>query len=207
MVRKVDRPRHIIEAALTLAASGRWSRVSLRDIAAAAEIPLAELHELYPSKTAILRAYFDAIDAAVLKGATDFDPADSNRDRLFDVLMRRFDAMSSDRDAIAAIVLATCRDPIAGLCLSAGLMRSMRWMLEAAGIRAAGPKGRMTVRGLAAIWLATARVWLRDDSQDMARTMAALDRNLARAERLANLLAGGGERKRAPDGPAETAPA
>jgi AcrR family transcriptional regulator len=186
MVRKADRPGHIIKAALELAAAGRWSRISLRDIAVAAGVSLAELHELYPSKSAILRAHFDAIDAAVLKDTAEFDPDDSSRDRLFDVLMRRFDALN--RDAIAAIVAATCRDPIAGLCLSAGLMRSMQWMLEAAGIRTAGPGGRMRVRGLAVVWLATARVWLRDDSEDGARTMAALDRNLARAERVALAL-------------------
>lgn len=205
MVRKADRPQHIIKAALALAAAGRWSSVGLRDIAEAAEVSLAELHELYSSKTAILAAHFDAIDAAVLKGTAEFDTEDTRRDRLFEVLMRRFDALSGDRDAIAAIVLASCRDPIAGLCLSVGLLRSMRWMLEAAGIRATGPRGRMTARGLAAVWLATARIWLRDESEDMARTMAALDRNLARAERLANLLACGGRRAR--DAQAEAAPA
>jgi len=204
MVRKADRPGHIIKAALALAAAGRWSRVSLRDIAEAADVSLAELHELYPSKTAIPRAYFDAIDAAVLKGSTGFEAEDSCRDRLFDVLMRRFDALSGDRDAIAAIVRAACRDPIAGLCLSAGLTRSMQWMLEAAGISGTGPRGRMTARGLAAVWLATARVWLRDDSEDSARTMAALNRNLACAERLATLLTRGGA-KSTPK--AEAAPA
>jgi len=205
MVRKADRPGHIIKTALALAAAERWSRVSLRDIAEAAEVSLAELHELYPSKTAILRAYFETVDDTVLKGLADFDPADSSRDRLFDVLMRRFDAL--DRDATAAIVLATCRDPIAGICLTAGLMRSMQWMLEAAGIRATGPKGRMVARGLAAVWLATARVWLRDDSEDKARTMAALDRNLARAERLVALLACKGGRRRSSESQTEAAPA
>jgi hypothetical protein len=79
-------------------------------------------------------------------------------------------------------------DPIAALCLSAGLCGSMRWMLEAAGIEASGPNGRLTVKGLAAVWLATLRVWERDESEDMARTMASLDRNLRRAERLRALL-------------------
>ena len=77
MVRKADRPGHIIKAALELAAAGRWSRISLRDIAVAAGVSLAELHELYPSKSAILRAHFDTIDAAVLKDTAEFDPDDS----------------------------------------------------------------------------------------------------------------------------------
>jgi len=37
-------------------------------------------------------------------------------------------------------------------------------------------------KGLLAIWLATLKVWLEDDSPDLAPTMAALDRNLRRAE-------------------------
>lgn len=188
MVRKADRPRHIIDTAMTLAAEGNWRDIGLRDIAHAAEVSLAELHELYPSKLAIIRAWSEAVDDEVLSATTALDPEESPRDRLFDVLMRRFDAMKDHRDAITAIADAGMRDPIAGLCLSGGLMRSMRWMLEAAGIRAAGPKGRILTRGLATVWLATMRTWLRDDSEDMARTMAALDRNLATAERLVRFL-------------------
>lgn len=194
MVRKADRPRHIVETTLKLAAEGRWPYIGLRDIAAASGVSLAELHELYPSKTAILRAWADMIDAEVLAPATALDPEDSPRDRLFDVLMRRFDAMQDNRTAVAAILQATCRDPLAGLCMAPGLMRSMRWMLEAADIRTGGPKGGMITRGLVGVWLATLRVWLKDDSADMAATMAALDRNLIRAERLMSLLPAGRKR-------------
>ncbi len=206
MVRKADRPRHIVETTLKLAAEGRWSQIGLRDIAEASGVSLAELHELYPSKIAIIRAWADMIDASVLDSANALDPEDSPRDRLFDVLMRRFDAMQDNRDAIAAILQATCRDPLAGLCLASGLTRSMRWMLEAAGIRAAGPKGRMITRGLTGVWLATLRVWLKDDSADMAATMAALDRNLIRAERLMSMLPSG-RRRRAAETEPDAAPA
>ncbi len=188
MVRKADRPKHIIKTALGLAASGRWASVGLRDIAEAADVSLAELHGLYPSKTAILRAYFESVDAVVLDTKFDFDDEDTPRDRLFDVLMRRFDALGEDREAVSAILAALCRDPLAGLCLSCGLPGSMRWMLEAAGVRSSGRVGRLLVKGLGAVWLATLTVWRRDDSADMARTMAALDRNLRRAERLFALL-------------------
>ena len=34
------------------------------------------------------------------------------------------------------------------------------------------------------VWLATIRVWMDDDSPDLARTMAALDRHLRRADRM-----------------------
>ena len=58
-------------------------------------------------------------------------------------------------------------------------------MLEAAGISASGPFGLLRTKGLLAVWLAALRVWLADDSNDLSRTMAALDRYLRRAERLA----------------------
>jgi len=44
------------------------------------------------------------------------------------------------------------------------------------------------------VWLKTLRVWLDDDSPDLARTMAALDRNLGRAGRCAEVIFGRGTR-------------
>ena len=64
-------------------------------------------------------------------------------------------------------------------------MTTMTLILEAAGISASGPFGMLRAKGLLVVWLATARVWLKDESPDLGPTMAALDRNLRRAERLA----------------------
>jgi hypothetical protein len=43
---------------------------------------------------------------------------------------------------------------------------------------------------LNALWLNALRTWMRDDSDDMAKTMATLDRGLGRAERLSRFLPG-----------------
>jgi len=207
MVKKADRPQHIVKTALGLAAAGRWSSISLREIAEAADVSLAEMHALYPSKTAVLKAYFASIDSAVLGTKFAFDDEDSARDRLFDVLMRRFDALSDDRDGVLSILAALRCDPLSALCLSAGICGSMRWMLETAEISGSGPKGRLTVQGLTALWLATLRVWERDESEDMARTMAALDKNLRRAERLRSMLPSGRRGGAGVDAEPDTAPA
>lgn len=66
----------------------------------------------------------------------------------------------------------------------------MSWMLEAAGIASAGPLGLLRAKGLLAVWLAVLRVWLLDESPDLAPTMAALDRHLRRAEQFAVRLDG-----------------
>jgi hypothetical protein len=59
----------------------------------------------------------------------------------------------------------------------------MAWTLEASGIATGGLRGVLRIKALAALYLATMRTWLADESADNAATMAALDRNLKRAGR------------------------
>ncbi len=61
----------------------------------------------------------------------------------------------------------------------------MAAMLEAARLSAGGLRGLLRAKALGLAYLATLRVFLRDDSPDLAATMAALDRNLSRLDRLA----------------------
>jgi hypothetical protein len=104
--------------------------------------------------------------------------------------MRRFDALQPHRDGLQAVVRDVSRDPVQAACLSCSLKRSMKWMLEAAGLPTGGLLGLARIKGLGAVYVATLRVWLHDDSEDMGTTMAALDRNLKRAERCATLIPG-----------------
>jgi len=182
MARKADVPRLALDAALALAATTGWRDLSLGDIAAEAGVTLVQLHEAYPSKSALLEAFSDRIDETVLSGTTADLAAEPAKDRLFDVLMRRFEALAPHRDAVRAIVRAQSCDPLAAVAGACRLHRSMRWMLEAAGIDGSSPAGRLRARALAALYLDVMRTWFADDSEDMARTMAALDRRLAQAD-------------------------
>lgn len=175
-------------AALRLAAEQGWSRISLADIAEAAGMPMSELHARFPSKLAILDAYSRQVDGAVLKTVDDDAPEGNARERLFDVLMRRFDVLEADRDGVRAVAKASACDPLALVCGVAGLRRSMAAMLEAAGISAGGLIGLLRVKGVAMVYLEALRVWLGDDSEDRAKTMAALDRALRRADGWAAML-------------------
>ena len=186
--KRKDAPQAIIESALTLAASRGWSRVGLGDIAEAAEVSLAELRAEFSSKSAIVAAYAAAIDREVLAVR---DPEMAGRpatERLFDVLMKRFDLLNAHKDGVGAIMRSCPSDPEAILCGPLVLRRSMRWMLEAADLSSAGLQGGLRVKALSALYLSMLPVWLRDDSEDMARTMAVLDRRLRRLDRLTRTL-------------------
>jgi AcrR family transcriptional regulator len=185
MARKTeDIPGRIVSAALELAASDGWRVVSLSDIAAKAGVSLAELREAFSSKAAIVNGFFKGIDEKVLAGIEDGDETSSTRDRLFDILMRRFDGLSPHKAGVAAILRDTCTDPVGGLCILPRFLCSMAWMVEAAGLSSEGFAGMARTHGLALIYAAAFRVWLRDDTADSSATMAALDRDLCRAERM-----------------------
>ncbi|MDP1628964.1 TetR/AcrR family transcriptional regulator [Parvibaculum sp.] len=182
MAAKVDPEEKIIKAALRLAVTRGWRELSLADIAKPARVSLPVLSKLFASKADILAAYGRRIDAQVLEAAAGEDmTGETARDRLFDVLMMRFDALAPDKEALKRIAVDLRRDPLASAPLARPFLQSMGWMLEAAGIDSSGLKGALRVRGLALVWSAAFRVWL-DDSEDQSKTMAELDGRLRQGE-------------------------
>ncbi len=175
----------VVAAALTLAADRSWSGLALAEIAAEAQIGLADLYRSFPSKSAILETFVRRIDAAMiaLPGEADAAP----RDRLFEVLMHRFDLLAPYKPGLKGLAREARRGRLDVLALACRLPRSLRWMLEVAGIGGTGLKGAVRLRMLGFAYLATMRVWLEDDSPDLARTMATLDRALKRIEPLMGL--------------------
>lgn len=97
--------------------------------------------------------------------------------------MRQFDALQPYRAALEVLGRELPSDPVAALGTAARLLRSIAWMLEAAGISTVGLGGIVAVKLTAGAYLATTRGWLRDDTPDLAPTMAALDRRLRGIER------------------------
>jgi AcrR family transcriptional regulator len=173
----------IIDAALALIARDGWRHLSLAAIAAEAGLPILNLYRAFSSKIVILCAFFRRIDEAVLATPVEAEVDERPRDRVFDLLMRRFDALQPYRGAIEVLGRELPRDPVAALAAGAGLLRSMAWMLEAAGIAADGLGGMVAAKLTAAAYMRTLRDWLRDDTVDLAHTMAALDRRLRGIER------------------------
>ena len=128
----------ITAAAMALAAERDWREIGLTEIAEAAGVSLSELLAQYPSKLAILDGFTGQIDRRVLAAFEPESESVSARDRLFDVLMRRFDVLEPHKTAIGRIAGAACRDPLIGLAVGGAMLRSMGLMLEAAGVSSDG---------------------------------------------------------------------
>lgn len=177
-----DPRQRLIAAALALAGDKGWRRTDMADIAAAAGIPLAEAYGLFRSKFALLAAFRRGIDQAVLSGPVS-SATDPVRDRLFDVLMRRLEQLKPHRQALKAILRDSLGD-VAAVKAVPGMLRSMAWMLAAAGIPASGCRGRLVTKLVAGLYLSIFPNFLRDDSADLGTTMALLDRRLRQVETL-----------------------
>jgi len=189
----------VIDATMALAAGRGWVHVTRADIAAEAGLSLADLYRLYPSKLSILSAFSRRSDAAVLaRPAAADEPV---RDRLFDLIMRRIDAMAPHKAALKSIAAGLPRDPAAALCYVPRFLGSMAWLTEAAGLDTSGLLGPLRVKAVAAVYLAALRAWFADESPDHAKTMAALDRALKRAEMVARSLPGFSRQEAAPAAP------
>jgi AcrR family transcriptional regulator len=178
-----------LDAFIKLIAEKGFADVALRDVAEAAGLGLAELYRVYPNKVALVAAFMAKIDAEVLVGTpTRNDPEETARDRLFDVMMRRYDAMRPYREALASIRHAGMRDPMLAFAIGPSLRRSMAAMLEAASVPSEGFTGALRQNGLMAIHAAVSRVYDKDETADLSKTMAALDSRLKTAERWAQLF-------------------
>lgn len=186
MVKTPQNADPIITAAFALAAERGWRGLALSDIAERAEVNLAELVDRFDSKTAILASYTRRIDRCMLEGGSE--AGETTRDRLFDVVMRRFEAMAPDRPALTAILRDTRDDPWALICGGRRFLKSMALTLETAGLSSSGLTGLARIEGLTVVYLYALKTFLDDHSEDLSATMAALDKALRRAEGLAVML-------------------
>jgi AcrR family transcriptional regulator len=178
----------IVAALLALLADKSFETIGLADVAARAGVSLAQLRDEFPSTLAIIAAHVKATDRAVLAEDTSDMAEEPERERLFDVLMRRLEILAPHRDAVRSLLRSARRNPPLAMALNRLAVRSQQWMLTAAGIGAAGPRGMMRAQGLAMLFASVLRTWVNDDDPGLARTMAALDRALGRGQRFVGLM-------------------
>jgi AcrR family transcriptional regulator len=146
----------IVEALMRLAAMRSFEDISIRDICAEAGVTLADFRDYFPSKGAVLGGFSRRIDRAVL----------------------------SQRVALREITGWLRRDPVSAWAINRTVLNSMRFMLEAAGIDSEGTAGAVKLQGLALAWNRIVAVWLEDSDPGLSKTLAELDRELTRGERM-----------------------
>lgn len=184
-----DKADNIKEAALTaalkLAAIQGWDSVTLYDIAQEAGVSFGDLYAHFEDKFDILAALGRKVDRETLARMSPYDGEISQRDALFDIFMDRFEILNEHREGVTAILRSFKFDPKQAVISMPHLCRSISWMLEVVQLNTSGLRGAVRVSAMTGLYLKVLRVWIGDDSADMGQTMAALDKELSRAEKLA----------------------
>lgn len=172
----------IVEALMRLAGRRAFEDIAIGDIAHEAGVSLADFREHFVSKGAVLAAFSRKIDRLVLDELSGRYASEPAKERLYDVLLRRLEAMEPYRNALEGVSQWVTTDPLAAAALNRQVVNSMRFMLEAADIDSEGTLGALKLQGLAIAWWRVLGVWFEDRDVDLCRTKAALDRELSRSE-------------------------
>jgi len=169
-----------VEAALKLASDHPWGELTLADIAKEAGLDLSEFHGV-ADKADLAAAVEPMLDKAM--SAEPADMEDPPRERLFDVIMLRFEKMEESRAGLLSLQHWREKNPARIAALAKSRMSSARWALASAGLDSQGdlPMG-LRAAGLAWILARTERAWRKETSADFSRTMAELDKQLREAD-------------------------
>jgi AcrR family transcriptional regulator len=172
-----------VDALMALLAERPFDEIGLAEIADRGGLSLSQLRAEFSSTLAILAAHIKDIDRKVLDG-TDADMTEEPaRERLFEVLMRRLEALAPYKAAVRSLMRSARRSPGLAMAINGMALRSQHWMLTAAGVGTHGPRGMLRAQGAALLFGRVLGVWIDDEEAGLDRTMAALDRGLASAER------------------------
>ena len=171
-------PDVIVAAALDLCAKSGWRTLRMSEIAASARISEENLRAVFRNKTAILGHFHDRLEQQSLALAKDMTE-ETVHDRLFAMMMERLALAAPHRDAIQKMLHEGLPKHV--------LCRNKHWLnklLKSAGATQGAGLGHLQTLALGAIWTMVMPVWFKDDSHDLAQTMAMLDGQLGLAENL-----------------------
>ncbi len=177
----------LVTAALAAIEKSGWKALSLTALARKAKIAPAVVYDLCPDKRALLALIAKRIDLGALDRAVEPDDDAPPRDRAFDAILGCFESMTPLKPALQVIHDECVGDPGALFDALPATIRSAHWIADAAGLPTSGWQGFLVTRGVGVLLAETLGVWLKD-GEDLAKTMAHVDRRLRTIEEWANMF-------------------
>jgi AcrR family transcriptional regulator len=176
----------LLAAAFALIGDEGWRGFSFATLARRTGVSRLEIYRQFRSRDALLAALNRRADEAMLA----VDEAElaglPPRDRVFELLMRRLEALVPYRAGLARLA-RDARDPCVVLLTACRLERSFLWLQDAAGLRHRGLRASLARRFLGLAYARAVQVWFDDEGADLGKTMAELDRQLRRVQNVAGL--------------------
>lgn len=163
-----------------------WKDFSFEKVSRQSGIPLSDFYQTFQDKSAVIAALISHIDMQMLSELTDIEG--SPKEVLFEIILTRLEIASPYKAIFKKLFHECLSDPLSSLFISQKGLGSVQWMLEQAGLNPYGWSGMLRMQGLTVLYLYTLKTWFSDESEDMGKTMASLDRGLGRVEKIASAL-------------------
>ena len=187
----------LLPLAFEVIAETGWRGFSFALLAERANVPLVEVRKTFSGRAGLLNALNERLDQAMLGVVPEDLEGLPPKDRVFELIMSRIEAMAPFRAGLCRLMRDARFDAELIAMTACRVDRSLGWLQEAAdlpGGQNSSPfapiRRRLQRRVLGAVYLQVLNVWSSDDSGDLAKTMAALDKQLRRVEGLAGLATG-----------------
>ncbi|EKE09385.1 MAG: regulatory protein TetR [uncultured bacterium] len=162
-----------------------WKAFTFAKAAEVSGIPLSVFNKYFPTPSDVMIHLFQKIDKSVLEHHVPSEGL-SPKDALFEILMERLDEAMPYKPVLKRFWHEWVLSPDDFPSLACQGYTSMTWMLEAVGLNHRGILGFLRVQGLTALYLLTLRTWLEDETPDLGKTMAFLDKGLSTLEQMAS---------------------
>ena len=161
-----------------------WTKFSLLQFSKTQKISIQDLKTFFRNKDHILERFSKMIDHKV-ESNIDVEEmkSTSNKDNLFELIMLRLEAMQTYKVALRNILSSAKEQPIILKKLSKNIINSLDFYLELSSYYDNTPVDFLKKNAIFFIYSLTFRVWLNDESDDLSKTMAELDKFLSMADK------------------------
>ena len=183
----------ILDKIFTNIAKDGWTKFSLLQFSKTQKISIKDLKIFFRNKDHILERFSKMIDFKV-ESNIDIEEmkSTSKKDNLFELIMLRLEVMQTYKVALRNILSSAKEQPIILKKLSKNIINSLDFYLELSLYYDDTPFDFLKKNAIFIVYSLTFRVWLNDESDDLSKTMAELDKFLSMAdkanERITNFL-------------------
>ena len=172
--------RLILAKAIALFRKKGLEGATMRDVAKAAGVALGAAYYYFPSKEALVFAYYAETQRVMEAKVAQYPAGESLRARLGRVMHDKLDAAAPDRKMLAAIVprLANPRDPVSAFSTESADIRARSIAIFEQALAPEGlpePTARILCEALWLFHLGALYVFLEDDSAGQKRTRRLVD--------------------------------
>ena len=160
-----------------------WEEFSIEKLSIREKIPINELKIYFKCKYSIVDRFSKLIDKNIESKLRiqDFENS-SKKDILFELMMMRFDEMDEFKSSLAKILDASKNKPLLISIITKNVMNTMDFFLELSNSYNNYAFDFLKKNFLFLIYSITFKTWLSDNTEELSKTMAELDRLLSAAE-------------------------